>query len=99
MSCTVVDHLGTINRIVSESPCVYSITPARVTLRPGSTGTVSVAAGPACSWAAISRSPWITVTSGSTGSGNGLVTFSVAPNRPRNLGGTMIVAGQTFTVR
>ncbi|HJW87015.1 MAG TPA: BACON domain-containing carbohydrate-binding protein [Candidatus Brocadiaceae bacterium] len=42
---------------------------------------------------------WITVTSGSSGTGNGTVVYSVSANTgtsPRT--GTMTIAGQTFTV-
>src|SRR5262249_16896755 len=43
--------------------------------------------------------PWITIPSGSSGSGNGTVTYNVAPidsTTPRS--GTLIIAGVTFTV-
>ena len=45
-----------------------------------------------------SNAPWITVTSGATGSGNGTVTFSVAANTGAQRTGTLTIAGQTFTV-
>jgi hypothetical protein len=95
----VVNHLGTISRIVSDAPCSYTVAPARVTLRPGATGTLTVSAGAGCGWTATPQASWITITSGASGSGTGVVTFSVASNRPRNRGGTIVVAGQTFTVR
>ncbi|HVQ36598.1 MAG TPA: hypothetical protein VMS31_03645, partial [Pyrinomonadaceae bacterium] len=40
----------------------------------------------------------ITVTSGSSGSGNGTVNYSVAANSGALRNGTMTIAGQTFTV-
>jgi hypothetical protein len=95
----VVDHGGSISRIASDAPCAASITPSKLTLRPGSTATVSVTAPPGCVWTAVSQAPWITITSGSSGSGLGVVTFNVAANRPRNRGGTLTVAGVTVTVR
>jgi hypothetical protein len=81
------------------APCIYSIAPANAAIGAlGGPGTVSVTAGEGCAWTATTTANWIAVTSGASGSGNGAVGFSVAPN----LGGvrtdTIIVAGQTFTV-
>ncbi len=64
----------------------------------GGSGTVTVT-GPGCNWTAMSNAPWITVTGGSSGTGNGTVNYSVATNPgalPR--AGTMTIAGLTFTV-
>jgi hypothetical protein len=41
---------------------------------------------------------WIIVTSGSSGSGNGSVTFDVAANTGAAQNGTLTIAGQTFSV-
>ncbi|MEZ4568494.1 MAG: Ig-like domain-containing protein, partial [Desulfobacterales bacterium] len=52
-----------------------------------------------CAWTATSGAPWISVTSGSSGTGSGSVGFSVAENTttsPRT--GTITVAGTPFTV-
>jgi hypothetical protein len=52
-----------------------------------------------CPWQATSNAPWLTITSGASGSGNGTVKYSVAMNTtgsPR--AGTLTIAGQTFTV-
>ena len=64
------------------------------------TGTLTVTGVGGCGWTAISNDPsFITVTSGSSGTGNGTVGYSVAENTsatPRS--GTITIAGQTFTV-
>ncbi len=53
-----------------------------------------------CSWTAQSNVPWITVTAGATGSGNGAVALSIAPNTETNSRtGTVTIASQTFTVQ
>ena len=86
--------------------CTYSIstTGASMPLN-GGTGTINVTAtGSSCSWTAQSNEPWITITAGAKGTGNGIVSYSVAPNSPTaNMGaparsGTISVAGYTFTV-
>ena len=49
-------------------------------------------------WTAFSSVPWITVTSGTSGTGNGTVNYSVAANAGLPRPGTLSIAGQTFTV-
>ncbi len=52
-----------------------------------------------CPWTAQSNAAWVTITSGSSGSGNGTVGYTVAANSssaPRS--GTLTIAGETFTV-
>jgi glucose/sorbosone dehydrogenase/all-beta uncharacterized protein len=98
-----VVHLGgSVSRIVRAAPCTYSILPARVTYgAAGGTGTVAVSAEGGCDWTATSNVSWITVTDGASGSGNGTITYSVAPytGRPKNRNGTVTIGGQTFSVK
>jgi hypothetical protein len=82
-----------------QAPCIYSIAPANAAIGVlGGPGTLSVTAGEGCAWTAATTATWITVTSGASGSGNGAVGFSVAPNLGGARTGTIIAAGQTFTV-
>jgi len=65
----------------------------------GNSGTVSVTAPHGCDWMAASNDGFITITSGSSGSGNGTVHYTVAANASTNeVVGTMTIAGQTFTI-
>lgn len=65
----------------------------------GGTGTVSVSVAAGTGWGAISNAGWIIVTSGSSGTGNGSVGYSVQPNPDTNIRqGTITIAAQTFTV-
>ncbi len=81
-------------------PCVFTISPTSQTFAsPGGTGSVSVTTQTGCAWNATSNAPFINITSGSSGTGNGAVNYSVAANpvtSPRT--GTMTIAGLTFTV-
>lgn len=62
-------------------------------------GTVSVNAPSSCAWTAVSNAPFLTVTSGSSGSGAGSVGYGVAGNSTGNVrAGTLTIGGQTFTV-
>ncbi len=79
----------------------FTITPASETYDDiGGTGTVAVTATTGCDWTAVSNTPdWLHVTSGSTGSGNGSVGYTVDTNTSSDTRtGTMTIAGKTFTV-
>ena len=78
----------------------YSLSPTSQTFAStGGTGSVSVTSSSGCSWTATSNVSWITITSGSSGTGNGTVAFTVAANTGTSQRtGTMAIAGQTFTV-
>ncbi len=59
------------------------------------------AAGSNCTWTNISNSNFITITSGSAGSGSETVNYTVAADTDTNSfgrTGTMTIAGRTFTV-
>ena len=82
------------------APCTYSLNATSLSVT-ASGGTGSIAVTPSsssCAWTATSNAAWITVTSGASGTGNGSVGFSVGANSGPARGGTITVAGQTFTV-
>jgi len=64
----------------------------------GGTISVSVSAPKGCSWTAASNAAWITVKSGASGSGGGVVVLDVAPSPGGFRSGTATIAGQTFSV-
>jgi Putative binding domain, N-terminal len=81
--------------------CSFNVSSTALNVPAGSgsyTTTVSTTSG--CAWTAVSLSPsWITVTSGSSGTGPGPVAFTVAANvstSPRL--GTLTIAGRSVTV-
>ncbi len=80
--------------------CDYQISPTAASIVPaGGSGTVAVTATGGCAWTAVSNSPFITVTGGASGNGNGTVSYSVAANggnAPRS--GTITIAGNTFII-
>ncbi|MQA30720.1 MAG: hypothetical protein GEU82_12930, partial [Luteitalea sp.] len=97
---TIAGRTFTVTQTAAPAACTYTITPAGQSLAAGGgAGTpVAVAAAAGCTWTAASGVPWITVTSGATGSGNGTVGFSVAANTGAARTGTLTIAGRTFTV-
>lgn len=63
----------------------------------GAIGTVSVTAPAGFNWSSASNAPWISVISGN-GVGNGTVTYSVFANSGPARTGTVLIAGNLFTV-
>ena len=64
----------------------------------GGNSSVNVTSATGCAWTATSNDGWISVTSGTPGNGSGTVVLSVAANSGAARTGTVIIAGQTFTV-
>ncbi len=93
----IVGQTFTVNQ---ADGCVYTLSSYSQSFgRYAGTGTVTVTSVTGCTWTAASNNSWISITSGSSGSGTGTVGYSVSTNNtgaPRT--GTMIIAGQTFTV-
>jgi uncharacterized protein (TIGR03437 family) len=83
-----------------STPCNYAIAPtaAQAVGQAGGTGTVTVTSTSGCAWTAQSNVPWMTVTSGATGTANGSVGYTIAANAGLERGGTIFIAGQTFMV-
>ena len=78
--------------------CTYSIGPTFAS--PSNTGgnvSVSVSAASGCPWTAVSNVSWLTVNSGASGSGGGVVVLRVAPNAGGPRSGTATIAGKTFS--
>ncbi|MFS8087376.1 MAG: BACON domain-containing protein, partial [Acidobacteriota bacterium] len=62
------------------------------------TASVAVTTGGGCAWTGSANASWITVLSGATGSGNGVLSYSAAANSGAARTGTLTIAGQTFTI-
>ncbi|MFN0087471.1 MAG: BACON domain-containing protein, partial [Blastocatellia bacterium] len=84
---------------VQGSGCTFTITPTgKVFSKSGGPGTIGVTAGAGCGWTATTANAWITITSGASGSGDGMVSYWVADNTGPARTGSITVAGQTYTV-
>jgi len=89
---------GLMFTVDQASGCTYALDPTSATFGlGGGTGNVSVTTAAGCAWTAASNDGWITVTGGSSGTGDGTVSYSVAVAGDARTG-TMTIAGQTFTV-
>ncbi len=97
-SCTVSMTAAQNVTATFANACSYTLNPASASvMATASTGSVSVISS--CAWTAASNASWITITSGSSGSGNGTVAYAVAVNTgTTGRTGTLTIAGKTFTV-
>jgi len=91
---------GSIASFTTPTGCTYSLTATSASFgAAASTGTVGVTAANGCGWMASSNAAWLTITPGTSGSGNGTVGYSVAANASSSQrAATLTIAGQTFTV-
>jgi hypothetical protein len=90
---------GSILRISSACPVTLNPLDASYDAA-GGNGQVSVTT--ACAWTATSNAPFLMVTAGSSGNGNGTVSYSVASNTVANTprvprSGTLVIADRLFT--
>jgi hypothetical protein len=96
-TATIAGRTVAVNQ---DSGCTFAIGPSSQDVAPaGGSGAVTVTANAGCAWTASSGAPWITLTAGAAGSGNGSVQFGVGANPTGGLRtGTITIAGQVFTV-
>ena len=64
------------------------------------TGSITVSASASnCAWTAVASADWLTVTGGASGTGSGVVTYSVDANPTCTArAGSLTIAGQAFSV-
>jgi len=90
----------TLSVTQSGQACTFSVAPVSASVPANATsGSVSVDTLAGCAWTATSSAPWISITSGASGSGDGTVAYDVAANpNLASRSGTLTVGGQTVTV-
>jgi hypothetical protein len=83
----------------AAAPCGFALSPATIDIAAaGGEGRTNVSAGSGCAWNAVANAAWITITAGSSGTGNGVVVFNAAMNAGAARSGTVTIGGQTLTV-
>lgn len=96
----VFEDLNSSNNVASDASdvCQIGLAPFSASFTPqANMATINVVAS--SNWTAVSNVPWITITGGQAGSGNGTISYSVANNpgtAPRS--GTITVNCAVFTV-
>src|SRR5262245_48318833 len=91
---------GSPNAPTSPS-CAYTLSPSSLSFgASGGTSAVNVTTASQCTWSAVSDRGWMSITSGSSGTGDGVVNVSVTPNPSEALRtGTLTIAGQSVSVQ
>ncbi|HNY71892.1 MAG TPA: BACON domain-containing carbohydrate-binding protein, partial [Syntrophorhabdus sp.] len=91
---------STYSNEVSKNTCTYSISPTSANFgASGGTGSVSVTTQAGCTWTASSGAAWLTITSGSSGTGSGTIRYSVSANTtPDTRTASSTFAKKVFTV-
>jgi hypothetical protein len=95
----VVDSVVVDVQIAQQS-CSYALSPTNQSFNASANvGGFSVTTQSGCAWTATSNAPWISITSGANGSGNGTVGYSISANNTgAQRAGTISVGGQTFNI-
>ncbi len=99
----VVGNFGTqqSNEVVvivgTPAACIPTVSPTTINAaNAASTATVNVTS--TCAWTAFSGVPWITIASGASGAGNGVVTLNIGANAGAGRQGLASIAGQSVTI-
>ncbi len=82
------------------APCTFDITPLSWAHGEGwDVGEVAVNAGAECSWKVVNTNDWITILSSPDTIGTESVIYFVDANAGPARSGTLLIAGQSFTVK
>ena len=93
-------RLNVQRALQNQTVCSFNLSQTDLTApTKGGVFTVNVTVPANCDYAAKSNAKWINVTSATTLSGNGAVTFRIATNQQISRTGTINIGGQTLTVR
>jgi hypothetical protein len=94
---TIAGRTFTVNQAGS---CAASLNPSSATVATaggaGPSIAVTIAAG--CAWTASTADSWLSITQGTSGTGNGAVAFSATANTGTARNGSLTIAGQVFVV-
>ena len=90
------DFSGEASYIV---PCKNSISPTSASYTyKGGTGSITITAQDACAWSVTTPVSWTTITSSTSGIGNGTVNYSVSSNPGGARTQSFTIASQIFTI-
>lgn len=86
--------------IQEGSPCYFNLSSMSEHFpSQGGERTIEVSAQDGCEWTAATGTPWMSILAGSSGSGNGAVTFSVMPHEGgENREGAIRIAGRQAVI-
>jgi len=93
------ERVSTSNPLSPTPTCTYSLSSTSLNIAgTGGTASFTVTAGSGCAWTASSNSPFVTITSSTSQTGNGTVNVTIAENTGEPRTATITVAGQSVNV-
>jgi hypothetical protein len=96
---TIGRQIFTVTQSGNNITCSYVVSLSIISTSAGGPGNVSVATDNGCAWTATSDSTWLTVSSGASGTGNGMASYLVAANTgPTPRTGHITIGGRTVTI-
>lgn len=97
-SLPVSNNILTVANV--SPPCDYELSPVQSSFdADGGSGSFDVSAPPHCDWNASESESWLSIVSGSSGTGNGSVSYRVSANPGRaSRSGKIRVGGEDFQV-
>jgi hypothetical protein len=96
---TIAGQIFTVNQ--APGGCTFKLSPKSRKLKAaGGSAVIKVKPNFSdCAWTAVSNDSFITITDGSSGLGNGTVSYMVATNiNTTGLTGSITIGGETFTI-
>ena len=80
--------------------CTFALLPAGATHSSvATTNSFSLTTSNFCSWAVVNTNPWVTILSGGSGAGGGVITYALNANASLfERTATLVAGGQTFTI-
>jgi len=99
LQVTAASSSGMTVRVSYDTPCA-TLGPANASVGAAAgTSTVQVTAPAGCTWAVASNDSWVTVTSASSGTGNGTVSYNYAANTAATARtGTISIGRQGYNI-
>ena len=99
-SANLIDEVPVSLTIARAPGCTFSVSPTvRGAPAAGESRTFTVLAATGCRWTAVPSDPWIAITSGASGTGNGSVGYTVAANpSATERTGTVSINGTVYTI-
>ncbi len=83
----------------SQAGCTYTLNVGGQAFpASGGTGAIDIATSSDCFWTVTSQVDWVSLTSGSSGTGSGRVTYRVTANSGAARSGTLAISGLSFIV-
>jgi len=79
--------------------CLYSLDSSAVSFPvTGGSGSVGVTTATACGWTVVSSVPWVTLTSGTAGTGAKTIQYQIPPNTGQPRAGILTIGSQVYTI-